>query len=170
MRGRVVALSAAAVVMAVGLTMWPSADSPVEGTRSSAIDVPFVFVDGSSANLADFAGSPLVVNFWASWCPACVAEMPDLESVHQLFGDEVVFLGLNMQETDPSAAATLVDRTGVTYRLGIDPDGSIFNSFGGIAMPTTVLIDADGNVVRTHAGVLFADDLEEIIRTELLAS
>lgn len=162
----VVALMAV-VAMFAGFALMGDGD---EQAVQSALDVPYQTIDGAVANLADFAGTPIVVNFWASWCPACVAEMPDFERIHAELGDQVVFLGLNMQETDPDAAAALVDQTGVSYRLGQDPDGAIFNRFGGIAMPTTVFIDADGAVVRTHGGVLFADDLAELIRAELLSS
>ncbi|MEX0757131.1 MAG: TlpA disulfide reductase family protein [Acidimicrobiia bacterium] len=171
-RRKLIVAAAGVVVLVVGLAaFWPTGDDAGASSQSaSQLDVPFQFVDGSDANLADFAGKPLVVNFWASWCPACVAEMPDFEQVHAALGDQVVFLGMNMQETDAQAADALVDQTGVSYQLGLDPDGRIFNTFGGIAMPTTVFIDADGNVVKTHAGAIFAEDLEEMIRTELLAS
>lgn len=162
-----VALVAAVVALSAGFFVF---GSEVEPPAQSALDVPYRTVGGAEANLADFAGTPVVVNFWASWCPACVAEMPDFEQVHRELGDQVVFLGLNMQETDPEGAAELVNQTGVTYDLGVDPDGAIFNRFGGIAMPTTVFIGADGTVVRTHGGVLFSDDLEELIRAELLSS
>lgn len=158
---------AAAVVVTSSLTSPPA--SPGEEVTSS-LDVPFEYFDGSQGNLADFAGRPLVVNFWASWCPACVAEMPDFETVHARLDDEVAFLGLAMQETDETAARDLIEETGVTYPLGKDPDGSIFNSFGGFAMPTTVFIDQLGNVASTHPGALFADDLEATIRTQLLES
>lgn len=157
-------------VLIFAIAAFGSVSEPATDLTASAIDVPFEYLDGTEANLSDFAGTPVVVNFWASWCPACVAEMPDFEQVHAALGDEVVFLGLNMQETDPAAAASLVASTGVSYQLALDPDGSIFNRFGGIAMPTTVFIDEDGQVVTTHAGAIFADDLEDLIRTELLAS
>lgn len=133
-----------------------------------AVAATFDYFDGSEGALSDFAGKPLVVNFWASWCPACVAEMPDFEEVHARLGDEVAFLGLNMQETDATAARDLVERTGITYPLGTDPDGAIFSLFGGIAMPTTVLIDEQGVVAATHPGALFADQLEALVRAELL--
>ncbi len=161
-----VALLAVAVVFA---TSAPSA-TPSEQPPADTVDVAFEYLDGSGGNLADFVGTPVVVNFWASWCPACVAEMPDFEEVHQEFGDEVVFLGLKMQETNPVAAQDLIEQTGVTYLLGRDPDGSIFTEFGGIAMPTTVFIDARGEVATTHAGAIFARDLEDLIRRELLES
>lgn len=140
-----------------------TADDAVPGVTAT-----FAYFDGSGGALSDFAGKPLVVNFWASWCPACVAEMPDFEEVHTRLGDEVAFLGLNMQETDAAAARDLVERTGITYPLGSDPDGAIFSLFGGIAMPTTVLLDEQGVVAATHPGALFADQLEVLIRTELL--
>ena len=118
------------------------------------MEASFTFFDGSEGSLSDFRGRPLVVNFWASWCPPCVAEMPDLQVVYTEFRDQVIFLGLNMQELDFDAALRLVEQTGVTYPLASDPDGCIYRSFGGIAMPTTVLISEEGEVVRVHGGIL----------------
>ncbi|CAN5339636.1 hypothetical protein BH24ACT7_BH24ACT7_00210 [soil metagenome] len=140
-----------------------------EVTSVTGADVRFTYFDGEPGTLADFAGRPLVLNFWASWCPPCLAEMPDFEEVHQQLKGEVAFLGLNLQD-DLAAAQRLADQTGVTYPLAADPEGAIFRRFGGIAMPTTVLIDADGEVVEVHAGVIFADDLAELIGGTLLDS
>lgn len=171
-RTTVVALVVALVgVVAIGVLTASSGSPESEAgstAASSSLDVPFEYLDGSQGNLSEFSGTPVVVNFWASWCPACVAEMPDFEEVHARLEGDVVFLGLNMQETDREAAGRLVEETGVSYQLGRDPDGSIFNEFGGVAMPTTVFIGADGTVVDTHAGALFAEDLEQRIRDELL--
>lgn len=154
-------------VVALVTSSWRSS-SPQEEVASS-LDVPFEYFDGRQGNLADFAGTPLVINFWASWCPACLAEMPDFQRVHTRLGEEVAILGLAMQETDRAAAEDLIEQTGVTYPLGLDPDGSIFNQFGGIAMPTTVFVGSKGTVVTTHSGALFAEDLEKIIQDELLS-
>jgi cytochrome c biogenesis protein CcmG, thiol:disulfide interchange protein DsbE len=160
------ALALVAVLMVV-LTSNLSADSS-DDRESGVVEVGFEYFDGTEGTLADFAGRPLVVNFWASWCPACVAEMPDFEEIHARLGQEVAFLGLNMQETSEADARELVERTGVSYPLGRDPEGAIFTRFGGIAMPTTVFLDERGVVVSTHSGVLFADQLEALVRAELL--
>lgn len=114
--------------------------------------------DGESFELADYEGKPLVVNFWASWCPSCIAEMPDFERVHQATNGKIAFLGIN-QSDSRDAAKDLARKTRVTYRLAFDPHGEIFQAFGAGGMPTTVFIDADGNVVDVVVGQLSKDAL-----------
>ncbi len=125
-------------------------------------DVSFSLFDGTQATLADFRGQPIVLNFWASWCPACVAEMPSFQGVHEAVGADVVFLGLDVQDTR-AAAEAFVRQSGVSYLLGEDPDGAILASLDGIAMPTTIFIDAAGNEVGRHSGAIFEDDLRQLI-------
>ena len=143
--------------------------SDQDGTTAAATpagepapDVTFSLFDGSQATLADYRGQPLVLNFWASWCPACVAEMPSFQEVHEAVGAEVRFLGLDVQDTR-GAADAFVEQSGVTYLLGEDPDGAILATFDGIAMPTTIFIDEAGNVVERHSGAIFEDDLRQKI-------
>lgn len=128
-------------------------------------DRSFETFEGSTTSLADF-DEPLVVNFWASWCPPCVAEMPDLERVHQAVRDEVRFIGVNTQDSRQDADR-LVEQTGVTYDLGFDPDGELFRDFEVVAMPSTFFVDADGAVVHRHAGLLTEQRLTELIDEHL---
>ncbi|RMH79450.1 MAG: TlpA family protein disulfide reductase, partial [Actinomyces sp.] len=124
------------------------------------IDVTYQTFDGATANLADRVGRPLVVNFFARWCVACVSEMPDLEAVHQQVADEIDVIGIS-EDADPADALDLVAETGVTYDLGWDPDGTVFAHFGGFAMPTTVLVAADGTVVDVFSGAVTAAELTD---------
>jgi cytochrome c biogenesis protein CcmG, thiol:disulfide interchange protein DsbE len=121
---------------------------------------------GRPVRLADFRGRPVVLNFWASWCPACIAEMPAFERVHRRLGDRVVVIGVN-QRDDRGAAVDLARRTGISYQLAVDGAGRSFDAFGGLGMPTTVLIRADGTVAEVVAGQLDEALLAERIRRDL---
>ncbi len=145
----------------------PATPPSVDNGEGPAPEVGFTYFDGSEGSIDDYAGKPLVLNFFASWCAPCVTEMPAFEAVHQELGDEVAFLGMNTQDGS-SAGQRIAETTGVTYALARDPDGSIFEAFRGIAMPTTVFVDEEGVVVRYHAGSLTGDDLRSVIESELL--
>lgn len=171
----VLAAAASLVLAACGGTS-PGADSPGDGAGSTAAPSPapgepipddeIEAFDGGTVSLTDHAGTPLVVNFWASWCGPCIAEMPDLEAVHQAVGDQVTFVGVNTQDS-PDRAAELVDETGVTYALVRDPTGSLSQSFGVFGMPSTFYVDADGRIVGRHTGLLTRDALLEDLREHL---
>jgi len=130
-------------------------------------DRTFETFEGQQVSLDGFEGEPLVVNFWASWCPPCIAEMPEFERVHLERRDEVRFVGLNTQDSREQAEA-LVERTGVTYDLGLDPDGDLFNDFEVIAMPSTYFVNAAGAVVHRHAGILNEQQLHDLIDEHLV--
>ena len=132
------------------------------------LDVEFVTFDGETLSLADLRGRPVVVNFWASWCPACIAEMPGFEAVHQQFGDDVVFVGFAIQD-DRKSSDQLAAETGVTYTLVEDPLGDFFKAYDGIAMPTTVFLTREGEVSEKWSGVLTESSLTERINRLLEA-
>ena len=134
--------------------------------RRTVPDVRFRYFDGSEGSPADLAGTPAVINFWASWCAPCVVEMPAFEAVHRELGPDVAFLGINVGD-EPAAARELAERTGVTYPLGEDPDSTVFQAFGGIGMPTTVLVGADGVIEATIGSRLRAQDLRGLIAEHL---
>lgn len=135
---------------------------------AEAPGITFEYFDGSTGTLSELEGRPVVLNFWASWCPPCIAEMPHFGDTHRRFADQVEFIGVNMQEVDLDAATQLVETTGVEYPLAHDRDGAIYRQFGGVAMPTTVFITAEGEVASVHAGTILEDDLVSVIENDLL--
>jgi thiol-disulfide isomerase/thioredoxin len=164
------ALGAAVIVGAAALSGGPRGDARVEGTAVLGEPAPKVTLtdfEGETFSLQGYDGRPLVMNFWASWCPFCVAEMPDFEKVHRSLLEEVAFLGIDQCEScqggSRAAAERLARETGVTYRLAEDPNGSVFVAFGGSSMPTTIFIDADGQVVEHVGGMLSEDQLRDYI-------
>lgn len=143
--------------------------SSAAGADAAAVDVDaaagrlsqyaYETVDGADATLADFAGTPLVLNFFASWCGPCEAEMPDLEEAALAVGDDVTFFGLLVRDS-VEAGQAMVDRTGITYGWGVDTHDVLID-FDGIGMPTTVFIAADGEVLDSHVGPLSAEQLRD---------
>lgn len=164
-------LAAAIVAVAIGVAAGggggddPSAAPAGEG---GLFAVPLESFDGEPLTLERYRGRPLVVNFFASWCGPCAREMPAFARVHQELGDEVAFVGVNIQDS-ASAALALVERSGVTFDLARD-DGSLFQALGGVAMPTTAFIGADGAILNVHSGELSAQGLERAVRGMLAAS
>ena len=159
MWGGITVLGIVALVGLISLVPDP-ADSPDAATAvgTAAVGAPAPTVDmvdfnGDPVTLSQFEGTPVVLNFWATWCPFCVAEMPDFEKVNQAAGGQVQFIGVNLQD-DAGAADDLVGETGVTYLLTRDPRGVVYSAFGGVAMPTTVFIGADGIVDEIVTGAL----------------
>ncbi len=152
--------------------------APADGAPGSTVVVDdlapapvaeFVMFDGTTATFADYEGRPLVVNFWASWCPSCVAEMAAaFKPAQQSLGDEVAFLGLNIQD-DRADALRLVEETGVLFDLGADPLGDLYLEFGGIGMPFTIFINAKGRIVEQHNGPLTETQLLDMIEQAFAA-
>jgi len=164
------AVSAVAALVVAGRLVGPpptTAGVVVEGVVGRpAPRVELPGLRGGRVRLADLRGHPVVLNFWASWCPPCAAEMPDFERVHRQLGGRVAFLGVN-QRDQLQAAEQLARSSGVTYPLAIDPTGLAFDAFGGLGMPTTVFLGADGTVVDIFAGQLDETLLRERIRKAL---
>ncbi|MFW2382057.1 MAG: TlpA family protein disulfide reductase [Acidimicrobiales bacterium] len=129
-------------------------------------DSEFFTPDGSSATLADFTGTPVVLNFFASWCGPCKAELPEFEEVSREVSGEVLFLGVNT-DFDEDAWLQLVADTGVTYPTVFQPSNELFKASEALGMPTTVFIAADGTVQHTFSGALNKATLRKLIDTHL---
>ena len=129
-------------------------------------DLTFDGFDGAPRTIADYRGIPLVVNFFAAWCPPCVREMPEFQDVYASLDGRVAFLGLS-QDRSPEDALDLVQRTGVTYDVGWDPDLEVYSATGSLAMPTTAFVSPDGELLDTFAGALDAAALTDRIEAVL---
>ena len=129
-----------------------------------APDVRLEYLDGGVQQLAEVAGTgtPVVLNFWSSTCVPCLKEMPAFEEVRARFEDQLTIVGVDVTDT-ADAGEQMVAKTGVQYRNARDPRAEIFAVFGGIALPRTVLIGADGVVLATHSGELTAEELTDLL-------
>jgi thiol-disulfide isomerase/thioredoxin len=134
------------------------------GRAGGPLDASFSKLDGSESSFASYRGRPVVVNFFSSTCVPCVTEMPALQALHQQIGTKVAFLGMDVQDTVPSATA-FVATVKVTWDIGRDPDGSILTSkVGAVGMPSTVLVAPDGSIVQKWLnGVVDIGELTKVI-------
>jgi cytochrome c biogenesis protein CcmG/thiol:disulfide interchange protein DsbE len=153
----------AVVVATGGSVSAPTVQLDLAGGGESAERAPtFVMASLTSedavVDLADRAGSPIVLNFWASWCVPCRREMPAFEAVHRDYAGRVAFIGVNHQD-GRAEALDLLAETGVTYPTVYDPQGVIAYDYDLFGMPTTVFIDANGRIVGRHTGELTQADL-----------
>jgi thiol-disulfide isomerase/thioredoxin len=110
--------------------------------------------DGQSASLSDFLGRPVFVNFWASWCPPCRAEMPDIEEVAKEYrADGLVVLAVNMQE-DREAVVRYAETLGLTFPLLLDRNGSVSTRYNVTGLPTSYFVDREGTIQSMNIGPL----------------
>jgi peroxiredoxin len=125
-----------------------SARSIDRGSGLAASDFELTLFDGQPFRLSDLGGTVVVLNFWASWCLPCRAEMPDFQEMwEELRDQEVVFLGIAVSDSERDARA-FAEATGVTYLLGLDENGWITRGYRVTSLPTTFLIDRDGKESR----------------------
>ncbi|MEH6704464.1 MAG: TlpA disulfide reductase family protein [Galbibacter orientalis] len=114
--------------------------------------------DGNIHSLEEFKGKVIFLNFWATWCPPCVAELPSIDTLHEEMGDDVAFVLLSFDD-DFEKAKAFDKRKG--YDLPIyAPASNLPAMFQSSALPTTYVIDAKGNLALTHKGMADYSDPE----------
>lgn len=132
------------------------------GGQVQAFSLPSL-QDSGTVTYDSLKDRPLVLNFFASWCPYCVGEMPGFEQVHQQLGSRVGFLGVAQTDTSRQASRDLVHQTGVSYVTAVDSQGALFRAFGGVSMPVTVFIKPGGQIAEIHSGALDPPTLRTLI-------
>ncbi len=157
-------VAALLTAVVVSVVVEPSETGPATSlTEARAVPSrPIERFDGSTFSMADYQGRPVVVNFFSSTCVPCVKEMPEFEAVHGQVGDRVAFLGLDVRDS-VEAGRALVERTGVTYDIGLDPDGALIREFGGTVLPTTVFVLPDGTIADVASGRMEREELQAAI-------
>lgn len=134
-----------------------------EALENLAPDFTMLDKDGNAVKLSDLVGKPIVLNFWASWCPPCKAEMPDFEKAYQKYGDDVVFVMLNLTDGYSETVATAkahIASCGYTFPVYFDTTGAGGYYYEVSAIPQTCFINARGQLVSTMVGMLDGETLE----------
>ena len=150
-----------------------SADETKTGsTLPPAIDFELKDQYGNTHRLSDYKGKTVFLNFWATWCPPCKAEMPDIQKLYETYDQEgevaLIVLGVaapgQWQEQDEEGVKAFLEDKGYTYPVLMDSSGNTFLQYGVSSYPTTFMIDRDGNVFGYVPGMLSFDMMESIVQ------
>jgi len=147
------------------VTPTGAAAGPAPRVGKEAPDFKVRGLDGKTYQLSDFRGQPVWINFWATWCPPCRAENPDIEAVYGQYKDAgLVVLGLNMGEDD-STVKGYVERSGLTYTIGMDQTTDIAASYRIVGIPTHFFVDRDGILREIRIGGMSKKSMEKKIQS-----
>ena len=121
-------------------------------------------LDGNEIALSDFAGRPIWVNFWATWCPPCQRETPDIRAAYEAHRDEgLVVLAIDVQEP-AEIVREYADRYGLSYTIGLDTYGAVMKTYGVFGLPTHYFVDRSGVIRDRYFGPLTRAQIDERIQ------
>lgn len=159
MMGMIAGVLLAGAVQAAGFEARPATPAPELRAQDLA---------GASKTLADYRGKVVLLNFWASWCPPCLREMPSMERLRvKMAGRPLAVVALDSAETRAEVDAFLA-KMQVGFPILLDPDGSNTKRWKVFALPTTFLLDASGRIRYVLTGPTEWDEGEALAKIEAL--
>lgn len=166
--GLLLALTMALAFALVLGRIWEVASGPPAPTPGKpAPSFTAETLEGETVALDDFAGHVVLLDFWATWCPPCVASMPHLETLHRERRDEgLVVLGINQEPDRPDHVQAFLRRHDLTFP-SVRDDRDIARRYGVFSYPTSVLIGPDQRVLQTYRGPVAPARLERDVEAAL---
>ena len=167
------------IILGIGLVWIGWSRVPPETEASLAIapqagflapEITLTTLEGNTIRLSDLRGQPVLINFWASWCPPCKAEMPAVQRVQSLYQDQgFVVLAINATQQDTrETAEQFIKNGGYTFQVLLDTQGEATRSYQIHSLPTSFFIDAQGMIKEVVVGGPMAEALLRIRVEQLL--
>ena len=161
-----------AVIVLVGgsvyLVSTSSSRPPSEWVKSVVVgdlapDFQLEDTKGNKVTLSDLRGKVVLVNFWATWCPPCIEEMPSMERLNEVIaGDDFVLLAINTEENGPGIVPAFLEKNPYTFSILYDNKGVVQKRYGVFKFPESFIIQKDGTVVEKIIGPLDWSSLKTI--------
>lgn len=139
--------------------------APVVGYQAPDFSIPTL--NGETFTLGEQRGRPIVMNFWATWCPPCRAEIPFFQEAARKYNGQVSIIGVDDGEP-AQLVSSFVREFGMTYPVPLDEDSAVSRQYRVNSLPTTFFIDREGVIRHIHIGIISNAVLEDQI-TQLLA-
>lgn len=144
-------------------------NSTVESTDKSstlteAIDFTLKDLEGNELSLSDLKGKKVFLNFWATWCPPCIAEMPEIEELYQETKDsDLVIVSVEIGEP-LDEVKSFINNKKYNFKVLLDTDQSVATKYNVVSIPTSYFIDEEGNIVSKKVGGMDIDEMKEYIK------
>jgi thiol-disulfide isomerase/thioredoxin len=146
--------SIALIILAVGLMIVTRDNNSTAAQTTDTASVKIVpdftlaGLEDSKISLSDFRGHYVLLNFWATWCPPCQAELPELQAYYTAYRSKgFILLGIDVQE-DPTTVSTFLQQRGFDFPVGVDMTGAVHASFGTNSLPLSVLVGPNGELIK----------------------
>ena len=128
-----------------------------------APDFTLIDLEGNRVTLSDFRGKVVFINFWATWCPPCRAEMPEIEAVYQEYkNQDVVVIGVDIRENE-SEVRQCVEEDDFSWIFVLDTTGAVSASYAITAIPTSFFLDEEGVIQSAQIGPMTGRVMEELL-------
>ena len=157
------------IVVGVGSLLWmgqqsaTSASQPTTPTGATAPDFALLSPEGREISLSDYAGQVILINWWATWCPPCKAEMPAINAFYEAHqADGFVVLAVNSQE-GASTVKDFIQHNGFTFPILLDSQGQVMDRYHVRALPTSFIIDRHRVIQHIQTGEISPQQLEAIV-------
>ncbi|MGM0877407.1 MAG: TlpA family protein disulfide reductase [Bacillota bacterium] len=132
---------------------------------SAAPDFELMTLDGEKMSLSSLQGKKVILNFWATWCPPCRSEMPDMQKIQDKYAGEVVIATVNLTSSEKSVdvVKSFVDELGLSFPVLLDKKGEINNQFEVMSYPTSYYIDENGIITTKFVGAMTYEQMEDFL-------
>lgn len=137
-------------------TETPSSSEDQTADPPRAPEFTLLNLEGESVSLSDYLGTPVLVNFWATWCPPCRAEMPLIQQFQDDFASEFIVLAVNGGETEAQVRG-FMETNGLSLTFLLDSENSVAQQYGIRGFPTSLFIDSEGYLQAYHIGEVNED-------------
>lgn len=152
------------VLLYTGILQPDTDESIIHGNKAD-YNMPLLTLDGERTSLSEFEGKTIFMNLWATWCPPCIAEMPNIQRLYDDIGDENIVFVMASLDQDPQKARDFIARKGFTF-----PVYSVLSKpriYDSSVVPTTYIISPKGDIVMEHRGMAKydTDDFKQFLRS-----
>jgi peroxiredoxin len=169
--------SSAAISLVVALTLVGAGCAAEESSEAAgesarqAPDFSLPDLNGGTVALSDYRGQVVIVDFWATWCPPCYFQVPELNKLQHAHSErgDVVIIGVSVDVEGAAVVKPWIEEQGVDYTVVLG-DEQLAHEFGAVGFPTMAIVGPDGRIEALHVGLVEYQELEEAVAPLLPAA